>query len=99
MGYRAVGTNIAGKLKTKRTARIGVLILIGGCWPSPRRLNSRHCQVNLNLTVPGSGSTSFCGGPEHVSDKPCGVNFFQTSSLEWFQELLYAAHKLLKGWA
>ena len=30
MGYRAVGTNIAGKLKTKRTARIGVLILIGG---------------------------------------------------------------------
>ena len=30
MGYRAVGTNIAGKLKTNRTARIGVLILIGG---------------------------------------------------------------------
>ena len=34
-----------------------------------------------------------------MSDKPCGVNFFQTSLLEWFQELLYAAHKLLKGWA
>ena len=30
MGYRAVGTNIASKLKTKRTARIGALILIGG---------------------------------------------------------------------
>ena len=30
MGYRAVGTNIASKLKSKRTARIGALILIGG---------------------------------------------------------------------
>ena len=30
MGYRAVGTNIAGKLKPKRTARISVVILIDG---------------------------------------------------------------------
>ena len=30
MGYRTAGMNIASKLKTKRSARIGVLILIGG---------------------------------------------------------------------
>ena len=30
MGYRAAGTNIAHKLKSKRTARIGVVILVGG---------------------------------------------------------------------
>ena len=30
MGYRAAGTNLAHKLKSKRSARIGVLILIGG---------------------------------------------------------------------
>ena len=30
MGYRAAGTNLAHKLKSKRTGRIGVLILMGG---------------------------------------------------------------------
>ena len=30
MGHRAAGTNIARKLKSKRTARIGVVILVGG---------------------------------------------------------------------
>ena len=30
MGYRAAGTNLGGKLKTKRSAKIGVLILMGG---------------------------------------------------------------------
>ena len=30
MGYRTAGMNIAHKLKSKRSARIGVLILIGG---------------------------------------------------------------------
>ena len=30
MGYRAAETNLAHKLKSKRSARIGVLILIGG---------------------------------------------------------------------
>ena len=30
MGYRAAGTNLAHKLKAKRTARIGVVILVGG---------------------------------------------------------------------
>ena len=30
MGYRTAGTNIVGKLKSKRTARIGVVILVGG---------------------------------------------------------------------
>ena len=30
MGYRTAGTNLASKLKTKRTARIGVVILVGG---------------------------------------------------------------------
>ena len=30
MGYRAAGTNLAHKLKSKRTARIGVVILVGG---------------------------------------------------------------------
>ena len=30
MGYRTAGTNLAHKLKSKRSARIGVLILMGG---------------------------------------------------------------------
>ena len=30
MGYRAAGTNLASKLKTKRTARIGVALLVFG---------------------------------------------------------------------
>ena len=30
MGHRAARTNIARKLKSKRTARIGVVILVGG---------------------------------------------------------------------
>ena len=30
MGYRAAGTNLARKLKSKRTARIGGVILVGG---------------------------------------------------------------------
>ena len=30
MEYRAAGTNLAHKLKSKRTARIGVVILVGG---------------------------------------------------------------------
>ena len=30
MGYRTAGTNIASKLKSKRTARIGVAILVAG---------------------------------------------------------------------
>ena len=30
MGYRAAGTNLAHKLKSKRSAKIGVLILMGG---------------------------------------------------------------------
>ena len=30
MGYRAAGTNLAHKLKSKRTARIGGVILVGG---------------------------------------------------------------------
>ena len=30
MGYRPAGTNIASKLKTKRTARIGIALLVFG---------------------------------------------------------------------
>ena len=40
MGYRAAGMNLAHKLKSKRSARIGVLILIGGgCLRSSRKRN------------------------------------------------------------
>ena len=30
MGYRTAGMNIASKLKTKRTARIGIALLVFG---------------------------------------------------------------------
>ena len=30
MGYRAVGSDFASKLKTKRTARIGIAVLVFG---------------------------------------------------------------------
>ena len=45
MGYRTAGTNIAGKLKSKRSARIGIVILIWRCL----RLSPRG---NMNRAVP-----------------------------------------------
>ena len=46
MGHRTARTSLAHKLKSKQRARIGIVILIGGCLRlSPRRnLNRARCK-------------------------------------------------------
>ena len=53
MGYRAAGTNLAHKLKSKRTARIGGVILVGGMLAliTEAQFEPRTVKVAASLTV------------------------------------------------
>ena len=53
MGYRAAGTNLAHKLKSKRAARIGVVILVGGMLAliTEAQFEPRTVKVAASLTV------------------------------------------------
>ena len=58
MGYRAVGTNIASKLKTKRTAGIGVLILIGGLLALTTEAQFQPRAVRVDCVIDGDGGST-----------------------------------------
>ena len=66
MGYRAVGTNIASKLKTKRTVRIGALILIGGMLALITEAQFQPRTVRVDRVIDGDTIQVMTGGERYT---------------------------------
>ena len=66
MGHRTARTNLAGKLTTQRTARIGVLILTGGLLALITEAQFQPRTVRVDRVIDGDTIQVMTGGERYT---------------------------------